>query len=257
VVLDNHRNEDWNPYVYVTRDFGATFTKINNNLPVGPTNVITEDPVNPNLLYLGTEFGLFISLDGGREWKRFQNGLPTVRIDDILVHPRENDLVVGTHGRSIWIIDDVTPLQQFTPDVASGGAHLFEVRPAVQWIENIQADMNMTVGGSRHFEGQNPEPGTAISYFLPTTLTGNVELTITDMAGETVRDLTGPGEAGINRVQWDLRANTPPAEEEQSQQRRFRPPVDPGNYLVKMNVNGRELVRAIVVQQDVWMNETH
>jgi photosystem II stability/assembly factor-like uncharacterized protein len=256
VVMDNHRNEDWNPYVYVTRDFGMTFSNITGNLPVGPTNVITEDPRNPDLLYLGTEFGLFISLDGGQEWKRFQNGLPTVRVDDILVHPRDNDLVVGTHGRSIWIIDDITPLQQFTPEVAAGDAHLFEIRPAVQWLGNTQK--SVTIGGSKHFRGQNPETGTAISYYLPIDLDGELEITITDMAGETIRTIANaPGNRGINRVQWDLRGDTPPADPDQPQARRARPPVDPGTYLVKMVVGGRELVRSVLVMEDIWMTETH
>ncbi len=257
VVMDNHRNEDWNPYVYVTRDFGQTFTNITNNLPVGPTNVITEDPKNPNLLYLGTEFGLFISLNGGQEWQRFQNGLPTVRVDDILVHPRDNDLVVGTHGRSIWIIDDLTPLQQFTPEVAAGDAHLFEVRPAVQWMSDMQK--SVTVGGAKHFRGQNPAQGTAISYYLPIELDDDVELTITDLSGNEVRTLTGPGDRGINRVQWNLRPNPPPANPDQPQQRggRTPPPVDPGTYVVKLVVGGMEMARSILVEPDIWMGETH
>ncbi len=255
ITLDNHRNEDWDPYVFVTRDFGQTFTSLANNLPVGSAKVITEDPRNPDLLYLGTEFGLFISLNGGQEWARFQNGLPTVRVDDILVHPRDNDLVVGTHGRSIWIIDDITPLQQFTPEVAGGDAFLFEVRPAVQWLTDTQK--GVTLAGAKQARGQNPEPGTAISYYLPINLDGDVELTITDMAGETVRTLTGPGTRGISRVQWDMRANTPPADPDQSTRRRARPPVDPGTYLVKLEVGGMEMIRSVVVEPDTWMNQTH
>ncbi len=255
VTLDNHRNEDWNPYVYVTRDFGRTFTSITNNLPVGSVKVITEDPRNPNLLYLGTEFGLFISLNGGGEWTRFQNGLPTVRVDDILVHPRDNDLVVGTHGRSIWIIDDITPLQQYTPEVARGDAYLFAVRPAIQWLNNTQE--GVTMGGAKHFRGQNPEAGTAISYYLPMELGADVNLTITDMAGELVRTLTGPRTRGIHRVQWDLRANTPSGDQAAQGQRQVRPPVDPGTYLVKLEVGGREMVRSILVQEDIWMHQSH
>ncbi len=151
VTLDNHRFEDWNPYVFVTHDFGETWQSISGNLPQGNANVIYEDPVNPDLLYLGTEFGLFISLDGGREWKRFQNGLPTVRIDDILVHPRDNDLVVGTHGRSIYILDDITALQNFTPDAAGSGPYLFPVREGVQWKTNTQEGTSL--GGARALPG--------------------------------------------------------------------------------------------------------
>ena len=112
VTFDGHRTDDHKPYVFVTSDYGKTWKSIASNLPTGNVNVIREDPKNANLLYLGTEYAFYVSLNRGGEWKRFMNGLPTVRIDDILVHPRDNDLVVGTHGRSIWIIDDVTPLQQ-------------------------------------------------------------------------------------------------------------------------------------------------
>jgi hypothetical protein len=255
VTLDNHRNEDWAPYVYVTRDFGQTFTSIANNLPVGSPKVITEDPKNPNLLYLGTEFGLFVSLNGGQEWERFQNGLPTVRVDDIMVHPRDNDLIVGTHGRSIWIIDDITALQQFTPEVAAGDAHLFDIRPGIQWLNDTQK--GVTIGGQKHFRGQNPEAGTAISYYLPINMEGELEITITNGDGETVQTLSGPGARGINRVQRDLTMAPAPADPAQPQQRRRATPVDPGSYLVKMTVGGREMVRSVVVLEDIWMNQTH
>ena len=100
-TFDGHRTDDMKPYVFVTRDFGETWTSITGNLPDGNVNVITEDPRNKSLLFLGTEYAVYVSLDGGKEWKRFTTGLPTVRIDDIIVHPREHDLILGTHGRSI------------------------------------------------------------------------------------------------------------------------------------------------------------
>ncbi len=255
VTLDNHRNEDWAPYVYLTRDFGRTFSSISGNLPVGSVKVITEDPRNRNLLYVGTEFGLFVSLDGGQEWKRFQNGLPTVRVDDILVHPRDNDLVVGTHGRSIWIIDDITPLQQFAPELEAGGPFLFEVRPAVQWLTDTRE--GVTMGGSKVFAAENPEAGTAISYYLPTNLNGNVTLTITGMGGEPIRTLSGPGTRGINRVQWDLRTDPQVQPQGQGQTGQGRNTVAPGSYLVKLEAGGTEMVRSILVEADTWMNETH
>jgi len=257
LTLDNHRYEDWNPYVFVTHDFGQSWESISNNLPRGNVNVITEDPRNPDLLYLGTEFGLFISMDRGQEWKRFQNGLATVRVDDILVHPRENDLIVANHGRSILIIDDITPLQQYTPQVAAGNAHLFEVRPAIQWLDNPQEDVKLA--GNRHFAGENPPDGTAVSYYLPINMDGDVTLTITDLAGNHVRTLEGPGERGINRVQWDLRGDPPPQPEgeQQTRRRRRQPPVDPGTYLVTLEVGGREMTRSIVVEPDIWMGQGH
>ena len=133
--------------------------------PQGNVNVIREDPKNSNLLYLGTEYAFYVSLDGGQEWKRFMNGLPTVRIDDILVHPRDNDLIVGTHGRSIYIMDDITALQQMTDGGhASAEAVVFDIRPAVAWVTDIQKAM--LAEGAKLFRGQNPAQGSAISYWL-------------------------------------------------------------------------------------------
>ncbi len=137
--------------MFVTRDFGQTWTSIAANLPEGNVNVIKEDPKNRNLLYLGTEYAFYISLTGGKDWKRFMTGLPTVRIDDILVHPRDNDLIVGTHGRSIWIIDDITPLQQMTDAVTTADAHLFDVRQATAWATDITKANGL--GADKHFRG--------------------------------------------------------------------------------------------------------
>ena len=209
VVLDAHRTDDHKPYVYVTKDYGQTFTSIAANLPTGNVNVIREDPKNRNLLYLGTEYALYISVNGGKEWKRFMTGLPTVRIDDLLVHPRDNDLIVGTHGRSIWIVDDITPLQQLTDAVMNADVTLFTPRPGVAWRTDTQLSIN--TGGNKFFRGENPQPGTAISYYLKTAATGDVKITISDYSGKVVREITGPKDAGLNRVQWNLRGNRRPA----------------------------------------------
>jgi len=255
VTIDNHRNDDWNPYVFVTRDLGKTWQSLAAGLPAGNVNVIHEDPRNPNLLYLGTEFALYASLDGGRQWKRFMNGLPTVRIDDILVHPRDHDLIVGTHGRSIYIIDDITPLQQMTTTVASAGLHLFDIRPAVLWKTDTALGRNN--GGSKPFRADNPPGGTAIGYRLARAVSGDVRITITDLEGKAVRTLTGPAEAGLHRVQWDLRGEpTPPAAGAgPDAEPRPGPLVEPGTYLVTLSAGGQEQVKAVVVLEDVWMRE--
>ncbi|HEY0730223.1 MAG TPA: hypothetical protein VGD38_19215, partial [Pyrinomonadaceae bacterium] len=125
LAVDGHRLNDMKPYLFVTRDYGATWTSIVNNLPKwGNVNVIREDPKNKDLLYVGTEFGLYISLNGGAEWKPFMSGMPVMRVDDVLVHPRDNDLIVATHGRGIYILDDITPLQQLSQKVMASEAHL-------------------------------------------------------------------------------------------------------------------------------------
>ena len=163
VAIDGHRSNDLKPWVFVTRDLGRTWTNIGSGLPpYGNVQVVREDPRNRDLLYAGTEFGLYLSLDGGRTWEKFMNNYPTVRTDDILVHPRDGDLIVATHGRSIWIADDITPLQQLTPAVASAEAHLFDVRPAVAYLSDIRKDIS--TGGEKQFEGENPARGTAIQF---------------------------------------------------------------------------------------------
>jgi hypothetical protein len=256
VSLDNHMNDDLTPYVFVTRDYGRTWESLSAGLPRGNVNVIKEDLRNPNLLYVGTEFGLFITLDGGLEWHRFMTGLPTVRVDDIVVHPRENDLVVGTHGRSILIIDDITPLQQLDPEVKRSDFHLFEVRDFVRWASDIQ--LGRTNSGSKRFSAPNPPSGTAIHYYLPAGGEGEVTITITDPAGNEIRSLTGPANRGINRIQWDGRHEPPsPPPEAPRDFQRQGPFVDPGTYVVTASFLGREMVRTVVVEEDVWMRESH
>jgi photosystem II stability/assembly factor-like uncharacterized protein len=205
VAFDGHRTDDHKPYVFKTTDFGQTWSPLVANLPAGNVNVIREDPKNRNLLYLGTEYAFYVSLDGGKEWKRFMNGLPTVRIDDILVHPRDNDLILGTHGRSIYILDDITALQQMTPQsTANADAVVFDIRPAVAWVSDIQKAI--LAEGAKLFRGQNPAQGTWISYWLKSEAAGDVRITIKDVMGRDVRVVNGTKNAGLNRVQWDLRA---------------------------------------------------
>lgn len=207
VTFDGHRTDDHKPYVFVTRDFGETFTPITDGLPTGNVNVIREDPRNRNLLYLGTEYGFYVSLDAGRSWKRFMTGLPTVRIDDILVHPRDNDLIVGTHGRSIWIIDDVTALQKLSDEVMKTDVTLFEPRPATLLADDVRERRNM--GGAKNFNGENPERGAIISYYLGGQPQGDVTIAISDITGKVVREFKGTSRPGLNRVRWNLSGNPP------------------------------------------------
>jgi photosystem II stability/assembly factor-like uncharacterized protein len=263
VTFDGHRTDDHKPYVFVTRDYGKSWTSIAGNLPEGNVNVIRADAKNPNLLYLGTEYGFFISLNGGKEWKRFMTGLPTVRIDDILVHPRDNDLIVGTHGRSIWIIDDISPLQHLTDAVTATDAHLFDIRPATRWRNDIQKTSGL--GANKHFRGQNPQGGTAISYYLKSAPAGDVKITISNLRGDVVREMDGTKLPGINRVQWNLAPNTPPGQG-QGQGRGgggggrgrggtgapfvSQNAVGAGTYIVKVAVAGKELMKTVLVEED-------
>ena len=265
--VDGHRLNDMKPYVFVTKDYGATWTSITNNLPKwGNINVIKEDPKNQNLLYVGTEFGLFISMNGGKEWEPFMSGMPTMRIDDILVHPRDNDLIIGTHGRGIFILDDITALQQMTQKVMDSEVHLFEVRPGTNWLNDIR--LARYWGAAKLFRGTNPQPGTAISYYLKSAPNGDVKITIADYTGKVVRSINGTKDVGLNRIQWNLRTDPPP-----------RPaggggrggrggggggggfggfaqglPLEAGTYVVKMSVGGKDYTTKVVIENDPGIN---
>ncbi len=259
VSVDGHRSDDLKPYVFVTHNYGQSFESITNNLPqYGNVQVIREDPKNRNLLYVGTEFGLFISLDGGKQWKRFMNNYPTVRTDDILVHPRENDLIVASHGRSVWIADDITPLQQLTPELLAQDVALFDIRPAVAWLNDQQHGQQ--VGGQKVFVGENAPRGTAISYYLKSAPAGDVKLTIADVTGKVIRNLDGTKNAGINRVTWNLAPNPPPGAPQGGfggggGRGGFAPSVEPGTYLVTLSVGGKTYTKPVTVLQDRWLGE--
>jgi len=255
VTLDNHRNDDWNPYVFVTRDYGKTWQSLVTGDLRGNVNVIEEDTRNPNLLFVGTEFGLYASLTGGREWKPLMTGLPTVRIDDILVHPRDNDLIAATHGRSFYVLDDITPLQQLTADAVKADGFLFDVRPATQWVQDVQ--LGQVTSGSKRWRGENPPAGAMIAYHLGANASGDMKITITDLGGKTMRSMTGTNKTGMNRVRWDLRGDPQPRPAGSPQGLPPLPaqPVAPGTYLVKLAIAGKELVKAIVVEADTGMRQ--
>lgn len=203
VALDNHRNDDWKPYLFKTTDYGRTWANITGDLPAkGPINALREDYDNPNLLFVGTEFGLFVTLQGGREWSKFMTGLPSVRVDDVLIHPRDRDLIVASHGRSIWIADDITALEQYTPNPGADVV-LYEPRPAVEWKNDPSASRNPT---ARDFHSQNPQGGTAITIWSAKDTPGaKLEfLTGTTVVGTMNLDL----KPGVNRVQWNMQRST-------------------------------------------------
>jgi len=207
VAIDNHRNDDWKPYLFKTKDYGKTWTSVAGNLPAkGNINALREDYDNPDLLFCGTEFGLFVTLDGGKEWKKFMTGLPSVRVDDILIHPRDRDLILATHGRSLWIADDISPLEQLKP--ASGDVVLFDPRPAILWKNDPQAQRHAT---NRDFKGQNPQGGTAIHVWAKSDLgAGKLEFVQeTPQGAHVVSTMDVDVKAGMNRFQWAMRGPAP------------------------------------------------
>ncbi len=305
VTIDNHRNDDWKPYVFVTKDYGATWSSIANNLPAfGNVNVIREDAKNKDLLFVGTELGVHVSLSGGKEWKPFMTGLPMVRVDDLMIHPRDNDVIVGTHGRGIYICDDISALQQLNDKTMAADVHLFEVRPGTNWLTEVT--LSRYTGGQKMYRGTNAPQGTAISYYLKTAPSSDVKLTLSDITGKVVRTVIATKEAGLNRVQWNLRGDPPPrpagfgggfggggnapaaqptANPASSTQPtgqpagqptaagaaqpgqgggggrggggggggrgiNFGPALEPGVYLVKLSVDGKELTTKVTIEAD-------
>ncbi len=209
VAFDNHRSDDFSIYLYMTTDFGQSWKRISNGIAedAGTLHVVREDPHSPNLLFAGAEFGLFVSFDRGGNWERMKNGLPTTPVDDIAIHPRDRDLILGTHGRSILIMDDITPLEQLSDSVTAKDLHLFDMRPGISWhVANYRS-----FTGTREYIAANPPYGVIINYQLKNKIEGRnpVRITVTDAAGNKVRELNGPGEAGINRMVWGLRYESP------------------------------------------------
>ena len=259
VSIDGHRDDDLRPYVYVTRDYGETWQTISSNLPdFGNVNTVRQDPRNEDILYVGTEFGFFVSGDEGQEWFPFMNGLPVVRIDDVLVHPRDNDLVIATHGRSIYIMDDITPLQATTGETMAEDVHLYEPRESVRWKNRRTQGRSVT--GDKNWQGENAPTGSAIHYWLSEATSGDVSISIANaLTGDVFRTMEGTGEAGMNRVQWNQRSNPPPAGRGRGGRGGGRGGrqgqlAQPGVYNVTLTVNGEEYTTTLQVLQDDWMN---
>lgn len=210
VSYDNHRNGDFTPYVFVSTDMGRTFRSIAGNLPTGGpdfVHVVREDPVNRDLLYVGTDVGAYISLNRGGSWQKFMIGLPTVPVHDLKIHPRDRELIAGTHGRSIWIVD-VAPLQEMTQQVLASNAHLFSIKPVLPQTPTVN-----TAGSAGHkrFVGDNAPNGAQIVYRVARGAPrDSATIVVTDVRGDTMRVLRGPGWAGTHRVTWDLRGPAEP-----------------------------------------------
>lgn len=268
VTFDNHTNNDFGSYVYGSVDAGGNFRALSEGLPNGQVVVtIAEDPKKVNVLYAGTEFGLYVSLDRGGRWERLRAGLPSVPVHEVAVHPRDNDLVVATHGRSFWILDDVTPIQQLA-EARTTAATLFDIRTAMQY--NQANDRGFL--SDKPFFGKNPDYGAAISYYLKGEVK-ELALRIRDGAGTQIRELSGNDvsearKAGINRVQWDLRhlpLPTPPAGAPGGGGGgggfggggTNGPNVLPGEYRVTLVVDGKEVAtKPVRVQGDSAMQIT-
>jgi len=279
LTLDAHRSDDDDPYVLVSEDFGQTWKSLRANLPRGSTHALREDRVNENLLYLGSEFGFFVSFDRGESWERLHHNLPTVPVHDIAQHAACGDIVLATHGRSLWALD-ATPLRQMTKEARGAEVHLFDPADVVVWRRRHARG---TTGG-RPFFGDNPSNSLEVFYGLKQDA-GSLALRVEDLGGETLATLEAPSTAGLHRVAWDLRRTAPargeaaggqpPGGREFGGQRRGgrgagaaagggggrggrggrgfgrgRPGVAAGTYRIVLEVDGQRLTQTFQVEND-------
>jgi photosystem II stability/assembly factor-like uncharacterized protein len=202
VATNAYRAGDDRPTILRTADLGKTWQSVVGDLPPNdPVEVVREDPVNPRLLYAGTHFGLFASLDQGTHWVRIGD-VPPVRVDDIQIHPRTSDLVIGTHGRSIAIIDDSVPLRELSPEITAKPAHLFTVRSVTgAYLQPGFVDAN----GKGIYRGQNPAEGALFTVWVKEFTGDEIKIAVTKSTGQPVANLKAPGAPGLTRLNWDLR----------------------------------------------------
>jgi photosystem II stability/assembly factor-like uncharacterized protein len=254
LALDRHTFGDMAPYVYVTTDFGKSWSPLATPKDAkgvrGYVHVIKEDTVDPQLLFLGTEFGLWISSDRGSHWAQFKGGhIPAVAVRDLAIQPRDNDLVLATHGRGLWIVDDITPLRYLTPELTTQEAAFVSARPTQQRIEA----QGGWPSGAAAFKGDDPAGGAVITYYQKTRhLFGKLKIEILDAKGTVVDELPASTRRGLNRVVWTMHLRPPhvPPAVQLAQAGTQGPRALPGTYTVRLQKNGKNYETQITVGLD-------
>ena len=266
------RNDDFRPFLYKTTDYGQTWVSISGNLPNESINVIREDVKNPNLLFVGTDFGVYASLDGGKAWTMLKGNMPIQPVHDLKIHPRENDLIVATHGRGIYIAD-ISPLQELTPQVMAKDAHLFGIEPKIKWAP----DRSRNQSSSLNFDGKSEPAGISINYYLKAKPQADVRIAIYK-GSMPVSEIKGSANPGLNSVLWDMTQRRElTADEKKAMQDRAarfggarggqfggmrgqgqRDPnfayssADEGDYKVVLTVDGQQFSGLAKILQDSW-----
>ncbi|SHG69052.1 WD40/YVTN/BNR-like repeat-containing protein [Flagellimonas flava] len=251
VTVDQHRMDDFKPYAFMTTDYGRTWAKISDGLPQDDyVKVVRQDPINPNIVYAGMEHGIFMSWNKGKSWSKINNNLPNVSVRDLRIQGRDRDLIVGTHGRGAWILDDIRPMQEMA-DTQGKSTHLFPVRQSTLWhlfwrIENL---------GDRHYKAKNPDFGANINYYLAKEEKTMPVVEIADATGKIIRTLTdSTATAGVNRIVWDLGHEAAMKLENDPGEGFFSGPIHPlvvpGTYTARLKVNGVVLETPIEVRPD-------
>lgn len=251
IVVDQHRMNDFRPYIFMTDDFGKSWKKITSNLPQNDyVKVVRQDPHNPNLLFAGMEHGVFASWNMGKSWEKINNNLPNVSVRDLRIQARDRDLVVATHGRGVFILDDIHPIEELKRSIGKS-IHLFPIREATLWnmywrIENL---------GDRTYAAKNPEYGTYINFNLEKDAKSPINVDIIDIDGSLVTSLEMKNaKRGINRLVWDLGYDAAVTLEnkitEGFSSNEIRPKVVPGEYRARINYEGLKLEEKINVVGD-------
>ena len=250
VSKSGYKFDDFHPYLYRTDDYGKTWQDIAGNLPDAPIDVVYEDPINPNLIFVGNDTGVFVSLTGGGHWVKMNNNIPDIAVFDIKVQRRAHDLVLGSYGRGIWITN-IDALEQLNSDVLASDAHLFDTQPAFERIHWCFG-ANDYLFGDNHVVTPNPRSAMMIRYYLKAPAPTGATLTITDADGEMVALLHGPGKVGINSVSWTMRKApaTPDEQDCTAYGDKPVPPIidqlePPGDYSLRVDVDGHHFSQAV------------
>jgi len=260
ISYTGYRRDDFRAFVYMTDDYGASWTDISSNLPdYGPINVVREHHQNPDLLFVGTEFQVWVSANRGGSWVSMKNDMPTNPVHDLKIHPRENDIIVATHGRGIYIAD-IAPLAQLTPDVMASSAHLFTPESKVRWIADDRQN-----SAFHNFRGENEPMAIPVFYWLGENAS-NVTLEV--YQGDLrIAELDAESSAGMHEVLWEMdrRVERSAAEQAELRERaggrmnenqiRFESSEAPiGEYRFVLTVNGQRMEeRASIIRDEWWM----
>jgi hypothetical protein len=226
VSYTGFREEDFKPYLFKTTDYGKTWSSLNGNLPDQQIAVVWQDTRNESLIFVGTEMGLHVSLDGGKSYSRFMNGLPMATpVQDLLVHERDSDLVIGTHGRGIYVAD-IAPLRQLSEEVTNAKLHLFE--PESVLFGSVAGSMFDAFQGFDQWVAANPTPA-PIAYYLKEAVDGPVAIEILGASGEVLQKIDGKNTPGIHYVNWNMRR------------------AAPGSFGVRLTAGGETVTRTLTV----------
>jgi photosystem II stability/assembly factor-like uncharacterized protein len=250
VAKTGYHFDDFQPCLYETTDYGETWTAIMGNLPLDePINVVVQDRKNAKLLFVGTDPGVYVTLNGGKSWFPFNNNMPRLRVSDLLIHPRENDLVVATFGRSLWITD-ISPLQEMNEAMLEADVYLFDIEPRTQRIYGGIG--NYQLEGDSHLRTPNEPNAVVVNYYLKTKTQSPAKITVADPYGKVLAQLEGKATSGLNQVLWNMRAQHPGRPAFRFE-RRGRAMVEPGEYVVTLEIGGKKLTkRALIRGRQGW-----